>query len=69
MHVVFPIPAQSALVLHSFPETTQIRTAILTLSKGFIKLEVLVRSEVMRDLAGQQEHTMICFLLTNKIHL
>lgn len=69
MHVVFPIPAQSALLLHSFPETTQIRTAILTLANVFIKLEILVRSEVIRDLAGQQEHTMIYFLLTTIIHL
>jgi hypothetical protein len=68
MHVVFAIPAQSALFLHSFPETTQNRTAILTLDTIFIKLEVLLRSEVIRDLAGQQEHTMVYILLTNIIH-
>jgi hypothetical protein len=68
MHVVFAIPAQSASLLHSFPETTQIRIAILTLDKAFIKLEVLVRSEVTRDLDRQQEHTVTYILLTNTIH-
>jgi hypothetical protein len=53
MHVVFAIPAQSALLLHSFPETTQIRIAIHTLDRVFIKSELLVRNEVIRDLAGQ----------------
>jgi hypothetical protein len=59
MHVVLAIPAQSALFLHSFPETTQIRIAILTLDKVLMKLEVLVRSEVIRDLVGQQENAVV----------
>jgi hypothetical protein len=68
MHVVFAIPAQSALLLHSFPETTQIRTAILILAEVFMKLEVLVRSGVIRDLAERQEHTIAYILLTNIIN-